>query len=556
MKLIVIIVTILILVIGLHPAVAQDSTKPFMMPVALPAGPSTWLLGQPYGNTTGAFNFGTQWYSAGQGLHFGIDVSMPCGTPLVAVADGEVIYTDNLSFGAGPHNLILRHPDIGLTTLYGHLLEPPPVAQYQPVQRGQIVAYSGDPDVTCDSRPHLHFEVRSLDYRTAYNPVDYIEANWHTLATIGSFSQTTFQMDLTNPRQWMSLDDQPSVAFGGARLNAYTFTWPPPNDERPPASPPLPRESAPLNSTWQLTPLGYEGCCSFFWWHPTDASRLYTIDGSPGQIANITKWNLADGGLSSLIGQAPPPLLSADGTHQIVRTDGQIMLRRLTDGVEWFVQTGGPTPSINTDNSRLLWLVQDGPDVPGARPPVTQVWVSDINGQNARQIAVEEDLGARWLDDSRLLLSKSDRTLTTLSIYDTSDDSSFVLGTWDRVRGVSIAPGGGRLLFYRTFQPDPNENGAYMLDTQPGAQPVKLPWFGGWRWRDAESVYYIPFDPSTSVQSLAYYHIPTSENRPLTDAAVLPFTVANGNWSVSPDGQRIAFLNAADNRLWLLEPAS
>ena len=116
--------------------------------------------------------------------------------------------------------------------------------------------------------------------------------------------------------------------------------------------------------------------------------------------------------------------------------------------------------------------------------------------------------------------------MTTLTVFDTADDSSFELGSWDRVRGVSAAPGGGKLLFYRSFQANPDENGTYVIDTQPGAQPVTLPWFGGWRWRDAESVYYIPFDPSTSVQRLAYYHLTTGDNRVLTDAASQPFTVA------------------------------
>ncbi len=554
MRLIVSLFTILLLVIAMPLAVAQEVPKSLSLPVALPAGPATWLLGQPYGNTVGAYNFGTAWYSAGQGLHFGIDISMPCGTPLVAVADGEVMFADDASFGSMPHNLILRHPDIGVTTLYGHLLEPPSVRQYQPVERGDIVGYSGDPDVTCDSRPHLHFEVRSLDYRTTYNPVEYIEANWHVLATIGSFSQTTFQMDLTNPRQWMSLDSQPPVSFGGVRLNDYTFTWPPPGNQRAPGNPPPARETLPLPENWQLTPLGYDGCCPSFWWHPADANRLFTIDGTPGQLAIITEWNVADNGLSTLFGEAPPPVLSPDGSHQVIYANGQITIRRRADSAEWTVQTGGAVPAISADNRRLLWLISHGQDVPGARDPLVEVWISDITGENARKIVETEGIGARWLDGSRLLLTESERTLTKLTVYNTTDDTSFEAGTWDRVRGISVAPGGGRLLFYRNFQANPDENGVYTLDIQPGAQPVKLPWFGGWRWRDGESVYYIPFDPSTNVQSLAYYHIPTGETRLLTDPATQPFTIINGDWSVSADGQRIAFMNAADNRLWLVEP--
>ena len=132
------------------PASAQTPTKPLIPPFETQAGISTWLLGQAYGNTTGAYSFGDAWYSAGQGLHFGLDFSVPCGTPLVAVADGVVAYVDNLSFGSAPHNVILRHEAIGLTSLYGHLLDTSPLQAGQIVTQGQLIGYSGDPDETCE----------------------------------------------------------------------------------------------------------------------------------------------------------------------------------------------------------------------------------------------------------------------------------------------------------------------------------------------------------------------------------------------------------------------
>lgn len=537
-------------------ATAQDAlVKPLGLPLDMPPGPSTWLLGQPYGNTLGAFNFGTAWYSAGQGLHFGIDVSMPCGTPLVAVADGDVIYVDNMAFGAGPHNLILRHEAAGVTTLYGHLLNKPPLSQFQPVKRGQLVGYSGDPDVTCDSRPHLHLEVRSLDYRTAYNPIDYIDAPWHTLAAIGSFQQPSFQQDLMNAGQWMSLDNQPPTAFGGARVNAYAQTWPPANNERPPANALLPRQLDTLSTDtpWTLRSLGYDNCCAVNWWHPTDPNRLYTVDGAPGTLADVYEWDVNPGGMAEIIADAPPPMLSPDGTHQVIRANGVVSIRRLSDGIEWTVDTRGFTPSISADNTRLMWMAQFGQDVPGATPPLVEIWVSNLDGTNAQQIVAQADVSARWLDGSRLLISSSSRTLTTLSVYDTRDASTFTLGTWDRLRGLSVAPGGGRVLFYQTFQPDTAVNGVYTMETINGAVPEKLDWFGAWRWRDANSLYYIPFEPASAVQTLAYYDIGTRESRLLTDPLSTPFTVMNGDWSVSADGRRIVFMNAVDRRLWLLE---
>lgn len=533
-----------------------QSTKPMQFPVNAPAGPSTWLLGQPYGNTTGAFNNGQAWYSAGQGLHFGIDLSMPCGTELVAVADGEVAFVDDMGFGSAPHNLILRHPERGLTSLYGHLLETPRLIPGQLVQKGQPVALSGDPDITCDSRPHLHLEIRSADYRTALNPVDYIDAPWHTLTTIGSFGSTLFQQDLSNARQWMRIDNQPSVVFGGRILNAYTSTWPPARGQDAPPNPPLRREPAPLpeNVSFTLRKFAFDGCCYNAWWHPTDPNRLYAVDGSPGSAASIFEWSITDSSPPALLGPAPKPLRSPDGTHEIHSQSGQVIIHRLNDGAEWNVQTQGTIPAISADNSRLLWELRAQNVLPGQPDSITEFWVSDLLGQDARRVLAQPGGSARWLDETRLLISTplEDR-ITMLSVFDTRDDSSYTLGSWPWMRGLDISPGGERLMFYLTRNPDPALNGVYTIETQPEAQAQQLTWFGGWRWRDAHSVYVIPFDPTTDRQSLLYYDLLTGENRLLIDRDAATFSVTGGDWSVSADGQRVIYLSAPDNTLWLFE---
>ncbi len=51
--------------------------------------------------------------------------------------------------------------------------------------------------------------------------------------------------------------------------------------------------------------------------------------------------------------------------------------------------------------------------------------------------------------------------------------------------------GGKRLLFYTVWE---DAHGLYTLETAAGAQAQRLPWFGGWRWRDADSVYLAPLD--------------------------------------------------------------
>lgn len=209
-----------------QPQSFAQTEKPFGLPFAEPRGPSTWLMGQAYGNTTGAYRQRNTTYAAGQGVHFGIDLSAACGTPVVAIGDGVVSKVDALSHGAAPHNLMIDHAD-GYASFYGHLLERPHLTVGQEVKRGEVVALVGDPDLTCTSRPHLHLEIRdNAGYRRLYNPAPLIEADWDALALAGSFGRG-FERDLDNPRQWQFLDDQPDVSLWGPLLNDYARPWPP-----------------------------------------------------------------------------------------------------------------------------------------------------------------------------------------------------------------------------------------------------------------------------------------------------------------------------------------
>ncbi len=211
----------------IEPALAQQAEPlPFRLPFLDPPGPDTWLLGQAYGNTTGAYRQRASAYNAGQGLHFGVDLSARCGYPIVAIGDGVVTKVDALEHGSAPHNLMIDHPN-GYASFYGHLLERPDLSVGQTVQAGQVVAKVGDPDETCTSRPHLHLEIRNAGvYNHAYNPLILIAADWDSLSLVGPFGRG-FARDLDDPRRWQSLYDQPETAFWGPRLNDYASPWPP-----------------------------------------------------------------------------------------------------------------------------------------------------------------------------------------------------------------------------------------------------------------------------------------------------------------------------------------
>ncbi len=222
---------LLILGLLLIPAAATEAqsqapARPFILPFRDPPGPDTWLLGQTYGNTVGAYFQRSTMYRYSQGIHFGIDLSAPCGTPIVAVADGVVALVDAMAYGSAPHNLIIDHPQLKYSTLYGHLLERPKLAVGQRVKQGEVVALSGDPAGTCVGRPHLHLEVRNYPGRSwKYNPLPLMQADWDNLALIGNFGRG-FERDLDDPRKWQQLDDQPPAVTGGRLLNEFRNPWP------------------------------------------------------------------------------------------------------------------------------------------------------------------------------------------------------------------------------------------------------------------------------------------------------------------------------------------
>ncbi len=130
----------------------------------------------PYGGTSGGR----------LQVHHGVDLVNGSGTPVLAAADGTVIYAgDDLSTLLGPYNnyygnaVVIQHPfadSSGGTvyTLYGHLNQIE-VMSGEAVTAGQRVATVGGTGIA--QGPHLHFEVRvgnPYDFGATRNPALWI----------------------------------------------------------------------------------------------------------------------------------------------------------------------------------------------------------------------------------------------------------------------------------------------------------------------------------------------------------------------------------------------
>lgn len=131
---------------GASPAVLQEG-GPAVSPGA--SAPLRWPLANVAPHIGSAFGV-----RDGR-AHEGIDLPAPTGTPVLAAADGEVVYVGNGIQGYG-NLIVLQHPG-DMLTVYAHN-SALYVSGGQAVRAGERIAAVGQTGRA--SGPHLHFEVR------------------------------------------------------------------------------------------------------------------------------------------------------------------------------------------------------------------------------------------------------------------------------------------------------------------------------------------------------------------------------------------------------------
>jgi murein DD-endopeptidase MepM/ murein hydrolase activator NlpD len=104
-------------------------------------------------------------------VHQGIDIAVPMGTPLLAIADGEVV-TGGMGPSIGGIGLVVRHPPRAIEqsfyvySFYKHLQEISPLPVGTQVRKGQRVGSAGNTGTEGghyggEGFAHLHFEIHT-----------------------------------------------------------------------------------------------------------------------------------------------------------------------------------------------------------------------------------------------------------------------------------------------------------------------------------------------------------------------------------------------------------
>lgn len=530
-------------------------TRQFGLPLQGPPGPDTWLLGQLYGNTTGAYRQRSSAYRAGQGIHFGLDFSARCGTPVVAIGDGIVVEVDG-PHGSPPHNLVIDHGN-GLASLYGHLLERPALRVGAKVRRGQVVGQVGDSQFSCTAAPHLHLEIRDSSHQRFFNPIPYIAADWETLTLVGGFTRS-FQRDLDNPRRWQHPDQQPEARRGGSLLNDYAKAWPATLASKPQLQAwsnsftglpglPLLANTTRLEFTRIPSPrrLTSGGCCVSPLWSP-DSSTVLFLD-KPDRQSPVALY-----GVSVLQPGPPKPLLpiahySPRFTHALL-PGRPSLIERLSDGQLFYLETEGGNVVWSPGSRRLGWNITQFEGNFDRRR--SDVWIAAFGGLPQRVATVYGGGLTGWLDEETLLLTGKrtpQEALRNLETLHLPTGERRVLSSAMSMRSILPSPDGRWMVYYVAFD-RPERNGLYVTSRE--GEKRKLNWFGSYRWRDNQRLVYIPLVLGQPTHRLFEYDLQSRTTRLLAD---LGAKVLNDQWQVSPDGRRVVFLSSQDRNLWLLE---
>ncbi len=539
--------------------------RPFRLPFAEPSGPNTWLMAQPYGNTTGAYHQRFTTYGASGGIHFGVDLAAPCGTELVAVADGVVFAVDG-PFGSPPHNLMIDHPQLGYASMYGHLLETPKLQPGDAVKAGEVVALVGDSRNDCTRRPHLHLEFRDLQYHARkYNPATLIDANWNNLLLTGDEGRD-FIHDLADPRKWQTLYDQPIAWTGGPIINDFRDVWPLDWEQRegaPQAEATTPSATPPVTTSLATLPFGQQitqgNCCTQPYWSEDSTAVRFIDRPSALTAAGIWGVDLTEPDAGPQLVTTKLAVTSPDGTLAAYpnRAAGTAIIERLSDGKTWEVDTQGSRVSFTPDSQRLFWSVSDD-EVPRYRR-VRTYWTAEVDGSDARILFSARRTGPMtWLSGDTLLMSQSFDHSTTTRLFKLSlpDGIRTELMDMPRIRGSAFSPNKRYMVYYIGLEADTEKNGIWLTDLQnPDQDPEKLPFFGTYRWRDNRHLVYIPFDPDAAEHNFFEYDVVSGQTRALFPGGT-GLTVANNDWRISLDGSKIVLVAAQGTELdglWVLE---
>jgi Tol biopolymer transport system component len=299
------------------------------------------------------------------------------------------------------------------------------------------------------------------------------------------------------------------------------------------------------------------GCCVQPFFSP-DGSRVLFLD-KPAPDAPTGLWAVTltqPLQTPALFSQRLGPF-SDDMAFNAFLQNGRTMVERTSDGQQWSIDNGGRRVSFSPDNAHIAWVVSEQSGNFDVRKG--DIYLANVDGSNARLLATLYGGGVQgWFHDSQRLLvsgkAQRDDITPTLSILNVADGSLNKLIDVERARSILLSPDDRWIAYYVSQARDEAQDGMYVLDvTQERPQPLRLDFFGAYRWCSPTRLYYVPMQTDAPSQSLWRFDVTTLQSTPvITAGADSSFRISNGDWDLSPDGRHVVYVNAIDHNIWLI----
>jgi hypothetical protein len=294
------------------------------------------------------------------------------------------------------------------------------------------------------------------------------------------------------------------------------------------------------------------GCCVQPQFSP-DGAQVWFID-KPAENQPSGLW-----GVDALRGGEPFFVTDKLGVYSVDRSliaypeNGQAMIERLATGERWVAPSNGRAISFSPDGLFIAWSIAPGSGAFDQR--LTEIWIANVDGSAPRQVARLLGGGfSDWFPDSARLLvfGRGDDGQWSLAALRLADGSLTPIISGPRLRGGTLSPDGAWVAFQWTFTGDAARDGLWVARTD-GSAARRLDIFGAYRWRDDAHLLVTPLELNVGSQRFVEVEVTTGETRALTDPALTPIHIADGDWALSPDGRRVVFVNADDRNLWMID---
>lgn len=298
----------------------------------------------------------------------------------------------------------------------------------------------------------------------------------------------------------------------------------------------------------RFTQLMDGGCCVNPGWLPDSQSIVFIDKPQANAPVGMYRVDLSKPNASVLWSERIA-FYTRDFEYAQIPEPAGTRLIRASDGQEWRIKNGGRSVQISPDRTRIVWT--ETRETFPLENRVSNIMLANLDGSDAKPILQVLRGGvSSWLDENRLLVNgRASRESfdTTLFVYDLRDESRVEIARAERIRLTAPSPDGNWIAYALTNEPNAERSGLWLARAD-GTQTRKLDFFGPVQWRDATHLIYAPFEMDAA-HAFFEYDVETDESRRLTPPDQ-PFTIASGDWSVSPDGKKIVLVNAADNNLW------